>query len=138
MARRDLTSETAPDTFDVEREARRRGLEPYQVRAMRAVSDQLIRAVVSDAYKGISQSASMIPPDRGPAKPRGTGWQEAAPMQSPPGIDHIDRIVEAQTRADRAAAIRQRIESDWIESHFDKGPRVESEWNPFDAKNMKK
>jgi hypothetical protein len=34
--------------------------------------------------------------------------------------------------------IRQRIENDWIESHFDKGPRIESEYNRFDAKNMKK
>lgn len=64
MTRRDLTSETAQDHFDVAAEARRRGIESYQVRATQAVGDRLVREIVGDAYKGISKSASMIPPSR--------------------------------------------------------------------------
>jgi hypothetical protein len=37
-----------------------------------------------------------------------------------------------------ALSPRQRVEAAWIESHFEKGPRIESEYNPFSAKNMKK
>jgi hypothetical protein len=104
-----------------QREAALRGLQPYQVRANRAVPDRLIRDLVADARKGISQSASMIPDrQRSEDKPRAPsgGTVEIKP---PPGIDIIDRMCEAQSRADRAAAIRQRIENDWIESHFEKG-----------------
>jgi hypothetical protein len=36
-------------------------------------------------------------------------------LSPPSGIDHIDRMCEAQDRTDRAAAIRQRIENEWIE-----------------------
>jgi hypothetical protein len=85
MTRRDLTSEVPEDKFDVEAEARRRGIQPYQVRATHAVGDRLVRDLVSDAYKGISQSASMIAPSREPATPKGNGWVEAAPLVPPRG-----------------------------------------------------
>jgi hypothetical protein len=58
-------------------------------------------------------------------------------IKSPPGIEIIDRMVANQDRLDRAAAIRQRIESDWIEAHFDKGPRIETEYNPLDNSRLK-
>jgi hypothetical protein len=44
--------------------------------------------------------------------PKGSGWVEPAPLQPPSGIKYVDQMCEAQSRADRAAAIRQRIESD--------------------------
>jgi hypothetical protein len=115
MTKRDLTAETAEDRFDVEAEARRRGIQPFVVRATQAVGDRLVKDIVADAYRGISQSASMIPPSREPAKPKGSGWVDPAPVTSPPGISTIDAMCEAQDRADRAAAIRQRIENEWIE-----------------------
>ena len=136
MTRRDLTADTAQDKFDVEAEARRRGIQPYQVRATQAVNDRLMADIVADARRGISQSASMIPPSRAPAKPKGSGWQDAAPLQQPPGIDHIDRMCEAQSRADHVAALRQRVENEWIESHFNKKPLVQTDYNPFDKKRL--
>ena len=48
MTRRDLTSETAQDHYDVEAVARRRGIQPYQVRATGAVNDRLMAEIVSD------------------------------------------------------------------------------------------
>jgi hypothetical protein len=140
MSRRDLTSETAQDKYDVEAEARRRGIEPYQVRATQAVPDRLVRDLVADAYRGISQSASMIPPFREPAKPKGTGWVDAAPLTPPSGTEHIDRMVAEQSRRDKLVAIQQEIEARWIESQLEqaKGPRIETEYNPFDREHMSK
>jgi hypothetical protein len=132
MSRRDLTADTAEDKFDVEAEARRRGIDAYKVRASNAVGDALVRDLVADAYKGISQSASMIPPSREPAKPRGTGWVEAAPLKGP-DTRWCDRQLDAQDKLDHAMALRQRIESDWIEFQLDqaKGPLIESEYEPL-------
>jgi hypothetical protein len=116
MSRRDLTAETAEDKFDVEAEARRRGIEPYQVRAAQAVPNRLVRDIVADAYRGISQSASMLPPSREPPKPKGTGWVDAAPIGQPPGVKIIDQMCEAQSRCDCAAAVRVRIETELAEA----------------------
>src|SRR5215469_15317228 len=106
MSRRDLTSETAQDKYDVEAEARVRGIEPYKVRASNAVGDRLIKDIVADARRGISQSASMIPDrQRSSAEAQqGNGWVEPAPLKPPAGIEHIDRLVAQQDRADCAAA----------------------------------
>jgi hypothetical protein len=57
-------------------------------------------------------------------------------MKAPPGIETIDRMVAAQDRIDRLAALRQRVETDWIEAHFERGPRIESEYNPFDKNRL--
>jgi len=59
-------------------------------------------------------------------------------VNPPSGIDYIDRMCAEQSRADRAAAIRQRMEAEWIDFHFEKGPRIESEYNPLDNARLKK
>ncbi|MGB9316302.1 MAG: hypothetical protein WCB62_14925 [Pseudolabrys sp.] len=38
-------------------------------------------------------------------RPRGTGWVEPRPLEAPPGIEHVDRLVDAQDRIDRAELI---------------------------------
>jgi hypothetical protein len=44
-------------------------------------------------------------------------------VKPPPGIDTIDRMVEAQDRADRAAAVRVRIQTELMEAMMrDKAP----------------
>jgi hypothetical protein len=119
-------------------EAKARNLPEWAVDAERAVPTSLIRDVVSDAYRGISQSASMLPPHmRSEDKPRPASGG-TVPIQPPPGINYIDQMCEAQSRADRLAAIKQRIEHAWIEAHFDNGPRIETEYNPFARENMEK
>jgi len=62
-----------------------------------------------------------------PPSPKGSGWVEAAPLQPPSGVEHVDRLVEAQSRADRAAVIRQQIENDWIEGLLDKKKSAQGE-----------
>ena len=34
-------------------------------------------------------------------------------------------------------SIRQRVEAEWIEEHFQKGPRVRSEYDPFSPDRLK-
>jgi hypothetical protein len=138
--RRDLTSQVAKDTFDVEAEAKRRGLEPYQVRATQAVGDRLVRDIVADARRGLSQSASMIP-DRQRSEPSPTGnngWVEPAPLSSPPGISTIDAMCEAQDRADRAAVVRVRIETELVEELMSNKiqNKATTEYNPFSRQRM--
>ena len=116
MIKRDLTAETAEDKSDISDEARTLGIDAYKLRANRAVNNRLVRDIVSDFRAPISQSTSMIPPARRePPPPKGSGWQDAAPIKPPSGIDIIDRMVANQDRADKAAAIRRRLEADWIE-----------------------
>jgi len=60
-------------------------------------------------------------------------------VKPPPGISHVDRLCEAQDRRDRIAALRIEAETRWIESHFEKsGPRIETDYEPFDNTHMKK
>jgi hypothetical protein len=44
-----------------------------------------------------------------PPKPaeRGTGWYEAKPLASPPGINYVDALCDAQDARDRAEKIAQ-------------------------------
>jgi hypothetical protein len=137
MNRRDLTSEVAQDHFDVEAEARRRGIQPYQVRATQAVGDKLVADIVADARRGIPQSASMIPPSREPAKPKGTGWVEAAPLKSP-DTRWIDAQIDAQDQRDRAAAVRVRVETELAEAMMrDKiSYKAKTEYHPYSRDRM--
>jgi len=138
MVRRDLTSETAEDKSNIEAEARARGIDPYKVRASKAVGDRLVANLVSDFRRPISQSTSMIPPRSAePPSPKGSGWIDSAPVKPPSGVDYVDRLCEAQSRADRAAAVRQKIEIEWIEAHFRRDPyRAATEYSPFDKKRL--
>jgi hypothetical protein len=83
--------------------------------AERAVPTSLIRDVVSDAYRGISQSASLIPPrQRSEEKPRAPSGG-TVPISQPPGIEHIDRLCDEADRRARAIAAQQQAETAWIE-----------------------
>jgi hypothetical protein len=66
-----------------------------------------------------SNSASMIPQaHRSENVPRPAS-AATAPIRPPQGIDIIDRMCIEQDRADRAAAIRQRVETRLIEKLID-------------------
>jgi hypothetical protein len=91
---------------------------------------------IIQASRQRSESASLIPDrQRSEEKPRPPSGG-TVPIQPPPGLRWIDAQCDAQDKRDRAMALRQRIESAWIESHFDKGPRIESEYEPFSRQRM--
>ena len=82
-------------------EARRRGLEPWQLEAMQAVDDKLMREIVNDQRQGVSQPSSLIAEPKGEPKPKGTGWVEPRPLESPPGTNYVDALCDAADAADR-------------------------------------
>jgi len=93
----------------LEMEAKRRGISVTQLRMQLATPDSLMKDIVADSRRGISQSASMLPPTRsGEEVKRGTGWQDPAPL-STPGIDHVDRICQAQDLHDRHQRLAETV-----------------------------
>jgi hypothetical protein len=106
--------------------------------ALRRVQKNISRVMVdvlSDARKGISESASMIP-QRANETPR-TPSGGSVPIEQPPGLRWVDQQLDAQAEKDRAALVRQRMEDAWFEARFDKGPRVEHDYNPFDSRSIR-
>jgi|SRR6516165_4398122 len=97
-------AETAARNAELEAEARRRGLQPWQLQAARAVDDKLVADLVSDAYRSnpVTGGGSMVQKPPKPAE-RGTGWYEAKPLASPPGINYVDALCIAD-------AERQKLE----------------------------
>jgi hypothetical protein len=59
-------------------------------------------------------------------------------VKSPPGINYIDQMCEAQDRIDRAAAARVRVETELMEAMMkDKTlRRAKSDYNPFSRERM--
>jgi hypothetical protein len=82
------------------------GMPPSAVRAMvDAVPDRLVREIAGDAHN----QSKLTPLE--PAKPKGTGWSEPSPLKPPSGIEHCDRMMDAQDAKDRAALIDAAIKS---------------------------
>jgi len=87
-------------------EARRRGISITQLKMQMAVGDDLVADLRADARRSnpVTSASSPIPPrpeDRAP--PRGTGWAEPTNVRLPPGIEIIDRMIDAQDIVDRRA-----------------------------------
>jgi hypothetical protein len=102
-----MSVEEAKRQAELEAEARRRGLEPWQLAAMRAVPVDLVRDLVADSRRGPSQPSSMVTKPEAPAAPKGNGWAEPTPLGPPPGVALIDRMVDVQDGIDRAARERE-------------------------------
>jgi len=105
------------------------------LRRIQSDIDATMRDIV--ANRSIPQSASMIPDQqRAEEPPRAVSAE--MPITSPPGIDIIDKMVEAQDRKDRIAVIRQATENAFIESHFEKSPRVQTDYHPLSKETLDK
>lgn len=87
----------------LEREAKRLGKTVTQLRMEMATPDAVVRDLVADARKGISQSQSMLVerPEPTPTRKSDRGWAEPRPLQQPPGVALIDALCEAQDAKDR-------------------------------------
>jgi hypothetical protein len=66
-----------------------------------AVPSSVMRGLVNDAFKPNPVTGFPNPPSTSQVQ-RGTGWREPAPLGPPPGIEHVDRLVDAQDRIDKA------------------------------------
>jgi|SRR5215469_5268335 len=114
-------------------------LQEWQRDAIRAEPRGFMRDVIRDAYHGISQSASLIPErqrsEEDTPRPPSGGTVE---IKAPPGINYVDQLCDAADRNDRIAALRAKVENDWIEFQLEqaKGPRIETEYDPFSRQRM--
>jgi hypothetical protein len=71
--------------------------------------DAVMRQVISDQRGGsIAQLPTTTIPQRPTSPPvsKGTGWRDDVPIDRPPGIATIDRMMDAQDAKDRAERVR--------------------------------
>src|SRR5262245_40296442 len=65
-----------------------------------AVPEALMRDLRADALKPNPVTGGAAPQSQ-PVQ-RGSGWVKPNPIESPPGIEHCDRMMDEQDRLDRA------------------------------------
>src|SRR5262249_39065659 len=99
-------------------EAKALGLQEWQLDAIRNEPKGFMQDIIAAARQR-SYNTSLIP-DRqrsgdGPRAPSGGG---TAPISSPPGITHIDRLCDAAARRDRLARIQQELDAAEIEKRM--------------------
>jgi hypothetical protein len=90
-------AEDAAHRAQLEAEARKRGLQPWQVAAMRAVPDKLIADLVSDARRANPVTVRGMATT---ATERGSGWRTPAPLATP-HVAQVDAIAESFAQRDR-------------------------------------
>jgi hypothetical protein len=96
-----------------------------QLAMLRAAPASVMQGIKEDARKGIGQSTSQLPPEpRQPPVPPGSG--DATPLEKwkAPGIDIIDRMMDAQDRRDRAERVRLDLQS-WAMQRADERAAAE-------------
>jgi len=82
-------------------EAKRRGISEATLEAAKAVPTDLVRDLVSDFRRGVSQPSSIAGAPTIQNKQKGTGWSESRPLSNPPGVNLADRLMDQQDRIDR-------------------------------------
>jgi hypothetical protein len=75
--------------------------ESAMLEMMKAVPDSLMRSLREDARRPnpVNPSTASQPTSQ---VQRGSGWAKPIPIESPPGIDLMDRMMDQQDRIDRA------------------------------------
>jgi hypothetical protein len=121
----------------LEREAKARGLSVTQYLMLKATPDSLMRDLMADARRGISNSASMIP-DRERKQPtaRGTGWVEPPKVRPPDNIELIDAMCgdpkALREKAEKLAKINMQAYED--QRRFEQEQRRrDRELDPYDT-----
>jgi hypothetical protein len=86
---------------EVAAEAKRLGISEATLEASRAVPTDVVRDLVSDFRRGVSQPSSIVGAPTVQRKQKGTGWSEPLPLSNPPGVDLADRLMDQQDQIDR-------------------------------------
>jgi hypothetical protein len=80
---------------------------PSAIQAMTAVvNDKLMRDIVNDNRRGVSEPG-WLPPKAGGAVKRGTGWVDPGRLEPPPGVKHVDRIADHFAALDRLETLKK-------------------------------
>jgi hypothetical protein len=109
-----MTKKTIPEPAPVVNEPR----QEWQRDMERATPTSLVRSIADDFRRGPAGPSS-IAGARSVNEPRvpSGGTVEVRP---PPGINYIDQMCDHADRQEKIAAIRQRIENEWIEAKLDR------------------
>jgi hypothetical protein len=79
---------------------------PVQRAMLEATPDRLMADIVNDQRRGVTPPSSMAAAPNARAEPRkGTGWVDSAPLKPPPGVDILDRMMDAQDAKDRSELV---------------------------------
>ena len=75
----------------------------------RSAMEAMVNALPASFYSDLRADAMKPNPVTGGANPgpqpqvkRGSGWRDEVPLGPPPGIEHCDRLMDAQDAKDRA------------------------------------
>jgi hypothetical protein len=80
-----------------------------------AVPESVMREIRAEARKPnpVTQASSSpittAPSSQSQPTQRGTGYRDAVPLGPPPGIEHCDRLMDAQDKIDRAELIEREL-----------------------------
>jgi len=113
---------------------------PEWVRDAVAAEPKGFMADIIQASRQRSNSASLIPDRmRSDDKPRPVSGGTTE-LKGVPGIDAMDRIAAGFAYQDRMAALKVKVETDWLEYQLEqaKGAHVEHEYDPFDREHLEK
>ena len=90
-------SQDAAHNAQLEAEARKRRLAPWQVSAERAVPTSLVRDLVSDARRPVTGGMRRSMAEE---RPKASGWRDAAQLATP-HVAQVDAIAESFAQRDR-------------------------------------
>jgi hypothetical protein len=98
----------------VRREAARRGISETMYRMLKVGPTDVVQDIVRDhvGRADVTRPSSMASTPERSAPKRGTGWYDPKPLTTPPGVEHIDRMVEAATAKERMQSILEAIDAD--------------------------
>jgi hypothetical protein len=86
------------------------GVEPWRLEMAEIGVDEVMRGVVQDAWKPKGPSSPGRKSDTAEqmrVTPSQRGWADPVPLESPPGIKHIDRMMKWQEDLDRAELVQR-------------------------------
>jgi hypothetical protein len=106
--------------------------------ATKVAPDSLVRDIAS--APSIPTSASLIPDRVRSADAPRPASGGTTPIQSPPGINICDGMMDAQDRIDKLSAMKVKLETDWLQFQLEQArePKIETDYEPFDRDNMKR
>jgi len=83
----------------------------------KATMREMVNATPENVMQGLRADALKSNPVTGGAAPapqaqrRGSGWIDERPLEPPTGIAHVDRLVDAQDRIDRAELAQRLVQA---------------------------
>jgi hypothetical protein len=98
---------------EIRREAARHGLTVTKYLMMKAAPTDVVQSIVWDhvGKADVTRPSSMASTPSSRPVEHGSGWAPERPIRPPEGIEHIDRMIEAQTAKERLQAVVEAIEA---------------------------